>query len=99
MPCLGLPFNPPNITSVSPLSDSSFTVNWTISDPNYYSYTVILTNLNTGVMDSFTISENTSNYTVTGLNDTYYNVSVAAVNMCGNKTSDPIAVTGEYVCT
>ena len=99
MPCLGLPSNPPNITSVSPLSDSSFTVNWTISDPNY-SYTVIWTNLNTSVVNSFTVSENTNSYTVTGLSDTdSYIVSVTAVNMCGNITSDPITVTGEYVRT
>ena len=99
MPCLGLPSNTPNITSVSPLSNSLFTVNWTISDPNY-SYTVIWTNLNTIVVDNFTVPENTNNYTVTGLNDTdSYIVSVAAVNMCGNITSDPITVTGEYVCT
>ena len=103
MPCLGLPSNPPNITSVSPLSDSSFTVNWTISDPNY-SYTVIWTNLNNSVVDNFIVPENTNSYTITGLSDTdNYIVSVAAVNMCGNITSDPIIAitksTGEYVRT
>ena len=87
----------PKITAVTPLSNTSFTVNWTISDPNY-SYTVIWTNLNTSVMYSFTVPENTNSYTVTGLSDnTNYNVSITAVGMCGMITSDPITVYGE--CT
>ena len=98
-----VPTSPPSITSVTSLSNTSFTVNWTISDPNY-SYTVIWTNLITGVMNSFTVPENINSYTVTGLSDdTNYNVSVAAVNMCGDKTSDPITVYGksvhvQYIC-
>ena len=88
-----LPINPPSITSVTPLSSTSFTVNWIISDPNY-SYTVVWTNLNTGVIDSFTVAENTNGYTVTGLSDNAnYNVTVN--NMCGNKTSDPFTVYGK----
>ena len=103
--CSGLPSSPPNITTVTPLNDTSFTVNWTISDPNY-SYTVICTNLNTNVMTNFTVPENTNSYTVTGLitglmtglsdNDNYI-VQVAAVNMCGNMISDSKPVTSEHV--
>ena len=90
---VGLPPSVPTIV-VTPLSSTSFTVNWTISDPNY-SYTVIWTNINTGVVDSITVPENTNSYTVTGLsvNDNY-NVSVAIVGVCGMMTSDPITVYG-----
>ena len=94
---------------VTPLSNTSFIVNWTISDHNY-SYTVIWTNLNTGVMDSFTIPGNTNSYTVTGLSDNdNYNVSVTAVGVCGIMISNPITVYGKniqvatyirmYICT
>ena len=88
-----MPSSAPIIT-VTPLSNTSFTVNWTISDPNY-SYTVIWTNTNTGVVDNITVPENTNSYTVTGLsvNDNY-NVSVAIVGVCGMMTSDPITVYG-----
>ena len=74
-----------------------FTVNWTLSDPNYNSnYTVIWTNLRTGVMYNRTVPGNTNSYTVTGLSgDVNYNVSVADVNKCG-MTSDPVTVYGEY---
>ena len=44
----GLPSSPPSITAVTPLNDTSFTVNWTTPDPSY-SYTVIWTNLYTGL--------------------------------------------------
>ena len=101
----GLPSSPPNITAVTPLNDTSFTVNWTISDPNY-SYTVICTNLNTNVTTNFIVPENSNSYTITGLvtglitglsdNDDYI-VQVAAVNMCGNKISDPMPVTSEHI--
>ena len=89
----GLPSSAPTIT-VTSSSDTSFIVNWTISDPNY-SYTVIWTNINTGVVDNITVPENTNSYTVTGLsvNDNY-NVSVAIVGVCGMMTSDPITVYG-----
>ena len=91
-----MPSSAPTIT-VTPLSNTSFTVNWTISDPNY-SYTVIWTNINTGVVDSITVPENTNSYTVTGLsvNDNY-NVSVAAVYICGMMPSNPITVYGKRV--
>ncbi|XP_065910565.1 uncharacterized protein [Dysidea avara] len=82
----------PTITSVQPLTSTSFTINWTSSDPNY-NYTVIWTNLHTGVMYNRTVPGNTNSYTVTGLSgDVNYNVSVAAVNRCGMNTSDPVTV-------
>ena len=83
---------PPQVTAVTPLSKTSFTVNWTVSDPNY-SYTVIWTNLNTGVMDSYTVTENTNSYTVTGLSDKdNYNVTITAVGVCGMITGDSATV-------
>ena len=56
------------------------------------------TNLNTAVVDSFTVLENTNSYTVTGLSDTdNYNVSVVIIGLCGMMTSDLITVYGMYV--
>ena len=82
---------------VTPLSNTSFIVNWIISDPSY-NYTVTWTNLNTGVMDSYTVSENTNSYNVTGLSDNdNYNVTITAVGVCGMITSDPVTVYGESV--
>ena len=84
---------------VTPLSNTSFTVNWIISDPNY-SYTVTWTNLNTGVIDSYIAAENTNSYSVTGLSDNdNYNVTITAVGVCGIITSDPVIVYGKYVST
>ena len=99
VPCVGLPSSPPQVTAVISLSNTSFTVNWIISaDPNY-SYTVIWTNLNTGVMDSYTVAENTNSYNVTGLSDNdNYNMTITAVGVCGMITSDPVTVYGEWVC-
>ncbi|XP_065910485.1 uncharacterized protein [Dysidea avara] len=78
------------IISVQPLTSTSFTFNWVPSDPNY-NYTVIWTNLHTGVMYNRTVPGNTNSYIVTGLSDDVnYNVSVAAVNRCGMMTSDPV---------
>ena len=92
----GLPSRPPIITA-TPLSNTSFTVNWSISDPSY-NYTVIWINLNTGVVHSNKL-ENTNSYTITGLNDTdNYNVSVTAVGECGMMTGDLITVYGMYIC-
>ena len=96
---IGLPTSPPQVTAVTPLSDTSFTVNWTTSDPSY-SYTVIWINLSTGVMDNSTVPENTNSYTVTGLSDNdNYNVSITAVGVCGMITSDPITVYGKIICS
>ena len=93
---------PTNIT-VSSLINGSVTVNWTISDPSY-NYTLIWTNLNTGVLDSFTAPQNTNTYTayiiVTGLSDNdNYAVSIATVDVCGMMiTSDPITICGKNTC-
>ena len=85
------------IVKVLPLSSTSFTVNWTSSVLNN-NYTVIWTNLHTGVMYNRTVPGNTNSYTVTGLSGgVNYNVSVAAVNMCEMMTSDPVTVYGECV--
>ena len=78
----------------------TFYVTWAMSDPDY-NYTVIWTNLNTSVMNNFTVPQNTNSYIVTGLSDIYnYNVSVAAVGVCGITTSDPIIINCEcvYAC-
>ena len=58
------------------------------------------TNLNTGVMDSYTVAENINSYNLTGLNDNdNYNVSVTAVGVCGMITSDPVTVYCQCVST
>ena len=76
-------------------SNTSFIVNWITSDPNY-TYTVILTNLNTGVMNNFTVPVNTNSYNVIGLNGIdNYNVSIRANNSERINTSDPITVYGK----
>ena len=81
---------------MAPLSNTSFTVKWIISDLNY-SYTVTWTNLNTGVMDSYTVAEKTNSYNVTELSDNdNYNVTITAVGVCGMITSDPVTVYCEY---
>ena len=95
-------------------------ITWNMSDTNY-NYTVIWTNLNTGVMYDCTVQDNGNNCNVADLNvdasvmnctvqhnenscnvrglsdDANYNVSVAAVNVCGSSTSDPITVYGKYL--
>ena len=86
--------SPPNITAITPLSDTSFTVNWTISDPSY-NYTVLWTNLFTGLVKNFTVSESTNSFTVTGLSKYYnYNVCIAIVGLCGMMKSGCITVYG-----
>ena len=90
---------PPTITVPTPLSSTSFTVSWTITDPDH-NYIVTWTNLRTGMMSSVTVPENTNSYMVTGLNGVdNYNVSVTANNSCGMMMSDPITVYGKYVPT
>ena len=85
----------PNIEFVKPSSSTSFTVNWTSPVLNNH-YTVIWTNLHTGVMYNRTVPGNTNSYTVTGLSgDVNYNVSVAAVNECGMNESDFVSVFGK----
>ena len=91
------PMTAPTITGTTPLSSTSFTVSWTITDPNH-NYIITWTNLRTGMMDSMTVPENTNSYTVTGLNGIdNYNVSVTANNLCGMMMSDPITVYGKNV--
>jgi len=87
----------PAISVGLPMSSRTFTVSWTPSNPTY-SYSVIWTNLNNMIMDSMVIGENTNSYDVTRLNGVdNYNIRVAAVNMCGTMTSDPVTVYGEHV--
>ena len=96
----------PNITG-TPLSSTSFTVSWIITDPDH-NYIITWTNLHTGVISSMTVAENTNSYTVTGLNSTdNYIVTVTANNLCGMMMSGLITVYGKnvhivhniYMCT
>ena len=60
---------------------------------------VIWTNLNTSMMSNYTVPWNANSYIVTELSvNVNYNVSVAAIGVCGMMTSDPIAIKCEYVC-
>ena len=87
----------PSITETTPLSNTSFTVSWTITDCDH-NYIVTWTNLHTGMMDNITVPENTNSYMVTELNDTdNYSVSVTAINSCGMMMSDPITVYGKNI--
>ena len=92
------PMTSPTITVPTPLNSTSFTVSWTITDPNH-NYIITWTNLCTGMMEgSMTVSENTNSYNVTRLNGyDDYNVSVAANNSCEMMMSDPITVYGMYI--
>ena len=94
---IALPSSSLQNVSAIPLNSTSFMITWSVSDP-YYNYTVIWTNLNTGVMNNYTIQDNENSHIVTGLSDdANYAVSVAAANMCGSKNSDPITVYGKYL--
>ena len=99
------PMTAPNIIGTTPLSSTSFTVSWTITDPDH-NYIITWTNLRTGMISGVTVPENTNSYTVTGLNgiDNYI-VTVTANDSCGMMAlSDPITVYGKnvyihsYVC-
>ena len=94
---LGLPSSPPDDIVVTPLSSTSFAINWIISNPKY-SYIITWTNiLNDVVEGKAALPESTNSYNVTGLSDSaIYNVSVTAVGACGMITSNPITVYGEY---
>ena len=86
----------PNITVPTPLSSTSFTVSWTITD-NYI--IIAWTNLRTCMLEgNMIVPENTNSSNVTGLNgiDNYI-VSVTANNSCGMMMSDPITVYGKNV--
>ena len=93
------PMSAPTITGTTPLSNTSFTVNWTISSTNY-DIIVILTNLRTGENTRIAVPDSAENsYTVmTGLNGIdNYNVSLTANSSCGMMMSDPITVYGKNV--
>ncbi|XP_065912099.1 fibronectin-like isoform X2 [Dysidea avara] len=87
----------PVIFEVTSINSSMFTVYWKSSVVND-NYTVIWTNLHTGVMYNRTVPGNTNSFTVTGLSGgVNYNVSVAAVNRCGIiATSDSVTVYDTY---
>ena len=86
------PMTAPTINTPTMLSSRSFTVSWTITDPDH-NYIVTWTNLRTGMMRSVTVPENTNGYMVTGLNGVdNYNVSVTGNNSCGMMISDVITV-------
>ena len=92
------PMTAPTINVTTPLSSTSFTVSWTITDPGY-NYIIIWTNLNTSMMeDNMTVPQNINSYvyTVTGLNGSdHYSVSIT--NSCGMNMTDPITVYGKNV--
>ena len=91
------PMTAPSITEITPLSNTSFTVSWTITDPDH-NYIVTWTNLRTGMMSSVTVPENTNSHVVTGLNDVdNYSVTVTANNSCGIMMSDPATVYGKNI--
>ena len=93
------PMTAPSITGIKPLSNTSFNVSWTITDPDH-NYIVTWTNLHTGIMTSVTVPGNTNSYMVTGLDGIdNYNVSVTANNSCGVMISDPITVYGKSIAT
>ena len=87
------PMTAPTVT-VTPMSSTSFTVSWTITNPDY-NYIITWTNLGTGIKSNVTVAENTNSYTVTGLSGMdNYNVTVTANNSCGMMISDPNTVYG-----
>ena len=89
---------PPTDIEPDVLNSTSFTVNWTITDPDH-NYIVTWTNLHTGMMSSVTVPRNTNSYMVTGLNGVdNYNVSVTANNSCGMMMIDPTTVYGKNAC-
>ena len=91
------PMTSPNFTGITPLSSISFTVSWTITDPdhNYITWA----NLRTGMMEgNIIVPENTNSFMVTELNGVdNYNVIVTANNSCGTKRSDPFTIYGKYI--
>ena len=91
-----LPLSKPNVRII--LDNTSFTVMWTVPDPNY-NYTVIVTNLNTNMtINSNTTGSMVPSYSVPILDPTVnFNASVATVNMCGENRSDPITVFSKSV--
>ena len=67
--------------------DNSATLTWNVVS-NAKSYRVDLTNLNTGVVESYTVTD--ASYSFEGLSDfTNYSCSVTAINARGEATSQP----------
>ena len=91
---------PPTDIKADVLCSTSFTVKWTIIDPDH-SYIVTWIDLHTDMMNNATVPVNTNNHTVEGLSSPEYNVTVGANNPCGIKWSDPITVDckNEYIHT
>ena len=79
MYCFSSSTTVPTITVPTSLSNTSFTISWTITDSDH-NYILIWTNLHTGMMSSVTVPEITSSYMVTGLNGIDNYVSVTANN-------------------
>ena len=79
--------------TTTPLSNMSFSVNWTIDDSDYmHTFIVTWTNLCDNTMMSETVSGNKLSVTV--LNDMCnYNVCVGAT--CGMNCSDNVTVYGK----
>ena len=93
--CITAPLTAPNITVLTPLSSTSFTVKWTITDPDH-NYIITWTNLRTGMISSVTVPENTNSYMVTRLSGVdNYNVIVTAKSSCELMMSDPAIVYGK----
>ena len=93
------PMTAPNLTEPTNLMNSSFIINWTMTNPsNIRSYLITWTNLRTWDMNNITVPQDITSYNVSGLNGVdNYNVSIAAYNKCGMNKSDSITVYGKDV--
>ena len=85
-------------------SNYSYTVLWTNLKTSVMDSCIVQDNGNScdatdsSVMYNCTVQDNEISCIVTDLSvDANYNVSIAAVNVCGNTTSDPITVYGKYL--
>ena len=91
------PMTAPSLTEPTSLMNSSFTINWTITNSsNVQNYIITWTNLRTNETSNMTVPQDTTGYIVSGLSGRdNYNVSVAAYNQCGMNESDSITVYGK----
>ena len=87
----------PDLMKPINLMERSFTINWTIRNPNnIHSYIITWINLRTSDKGNLEVQGNTTSYNVTGLSGVdNYNLSVAAKNPCGIMTSNSITVYGK----
>ena len=85
------PMTAPNITGITSLNDTLFTVSWTITNPDH-NYILTLTNLSTNETSNMTVSDNNGIIDAPGINN--YTVSVTAINSCGMMRSEPVCVYG-----